>query len=66
MSPLKTPTAARQLGVTYHQLIGLIRYGKMEPPARDTSGDYYWTAADVQRAREAIRTQRRKVMASGQ
>jgi hypothetical protein len=30
---LKTPAAARKLGTSYHRLIGLIRFGKIDPPA---------------------------------
>jgi len=46
--------AARELGKTYHQLIGLIRFNKIDPPARDSSGDYVWTDADMERARRAL------------
>jgi hypothetical protein len=52
---LKTPAAARHLGVTYHRLIGLIRFDRISPiPQRDSSGDYVWTADDLARAREAL------------
>jgi hypothetical protein len=51
----KTPVAARELGVSYHQLIGLVRFGKLDPPpGRDSSGDYLWTDGDMARAREAF------------
>jgi hypothetical protein len=50
----KTPVAARELGITYTKLIGLIRYGRLEPPGRDTSGDYVWTDADLERARQLL------------
>jgi hypothetical protein len=51
----KTPVAAKELGVSYHQLIGLVRFGKLDPPpGRDSSGDYLWTDADLTRAREAF------------
>jgi hypothetical protein len=52
--PLKTPVAARTLGVSYHQLISLIRFGKIQPPERDSSGDYLWADSDLERAREAF------------
>jgi hypothetical protein len=55
----KTPVAARELGVSYHQLIGLIRYDKIAAPERDSSGDFIWTEADLARAREALATMRR-------
>jgi hypothetical protein len=56
---LKTPVAAKQLGVSYHQLIGLLRFGKIDPPDRDSSGDYLWSQADLDRAREALAKLRR-------
>jgi hypothetical protein len=56
----KTPAAARELNVPYHSLINLIRYGKITPPERDTSGDYVWTDADLARARQALAAARRK------
>jgi hypothetical protein len=59
MSFRKTPVAARELGISYHQLIGLLRYDKIDPPARDSSGDYLWADADIERAKAAIRAMRR-------
>jgi hypothetical protein len=56
---MKTPVAARHLGVTYHRLIGLIRFSKIDPPQRDSSGDYVWSPADLKRAREALAARRR-------
>jgi hypothetical protein len=50
----KTPAAARELGVPYFTLINLIRYGKIKPPTKDTSGDYLWRDADMDRARQAL------------
>jgi hypothetical protein len=55
----KTPVAARELGISYSQLIGLLRYGKISPPGRDTSGDYIWTDKDLTRARAALAAMRR-------
>jgi hypothetical protein len=55
----KTPAAAQELGISYATLIGLLRYGKIEPPAKDSSGDYVWTDADLARARRAISMRRR-------
>ena len=57
----KTPVAARELGITYHRLIGLVRYGKIDPPSRDTSGDYQWADADLERARQALTASRRRM-----
>jgi hypothetical protein len=56
----KTPIAVRELATTYHRLIGLIRFGKITPPARDSSGDYLWTNADLERAREALKIDHRR------
>lgn len=50
----KTPVAARESGITYHRLISLMRYGKLTPPARDSSGDFIWTDADMERIRQAL------------
>ncbi len=57
--PLKSPAAARALGVTYHVLRGLLRFDKLNPlPQRDSSGDYLWFPEDMQRARQALARQR--------
>ena len=55
----KTPVAARELSISYHQLIGLIRYCKIDPPAADSSGDYLWGDEDMARARAALASLRR-------
>jgi hypothetical protein len=53
--PLKTPAAARALGTTYHRLMGLIRFDKLNPaPQRDSSGHYVWSPEDMERARAAL------------
>ena len=54
MSYLKTPAAADQLGITYHRLIGLVRFRKIVRPERDSSGDYLWAEGDLERARQAL------------
>jgi hypothetical protein len=61
----KTPVAARELKVSYNTLINLIRFDKITPPDRDSSGDYAWSDEDLQRAREALasRTWRKGVPA---
>jgi hypothetical protein len=56
--PLTTSDAASALGVSYHQLFSLIRFRKIEPPARNGSGDYCWTRADLERARAALSVRR--------
>ena len=58
--PLKTPVAARVLGVTYHILRGLIRFDKLEPlPQRDSTGDFVWFPEDLERARVLLASRRR-------
>lgn len=59
----KTPVAAREVPCTYTQLISLIRYGKIDPPARDTSGDFVWLDEDIERARQALAAKRKGVPA---
>ena len=59
MNYRKTPVAARELGVGYFQLYDLLRFGKIDPPARDSSGDFIWTDADLERARNALASVRR-------
>jgi hypothetical protein len=56
--PLKTPEVAVKLGITYHQAISLVRFRKIAPPQKDSSGDYSWTRADVDRARRAVQSAR--------
>ena len=50
----KTCEAARELGVTREKLTGLLRRGRIEPPEKDISGDYWWSDADLERARQAL------------
>jgi len=58
--PLKSPAAARALGVTYHVLRGLLRFDKLDPlPQRDSSGDYLWFPEDMERARVLLASCRR-------
>ena len=51
---LKTPVAAKQLNITYTRLMSLIRYGKVTPPQKDSSGDYQWTADDLAAVRKIL------------
>jgi hypothetical protein len=57
---LKTPLAAISLGVTYNQLINLLRFNKIPQPERDSSGDYLWSEADLARARKAFAGRRHR------
>src|SRR5262249_43596193 len=56
----KPPAAAHELRTTYHRLIGLLRFQKIEPPERDSSGDYVWSASDLDRARAALQVSRKR------
>jgi hypothetical protein len=55
----KTPAVADLLGVTYWRLINLLRSRRLVPPAKDTSGDYVWAEADIERARVVLQSRRR-------
>jgi hypothetical protein len=50
----KTPVAARELGESYHTTINLVRFGKIRPPKRDSSSEFAWSDADLERARAAL------------
>jgi hypothetical protein len=54
----KTPAVADLLGVSYWRLINLLRSRRLVPPAKDTSGDYVWADADIERAREVLQSGR--------
>jgi hypothetical protein len=56
----KTPGAAAELGENYTRIINLIRFQKMDPPEKDSSGDYVWTEQDLERARAALARGRRR------
>jgi hypothetical protein len=62
---LKTTAAARALGVSYAVLYGLLRDGKIDPPPRDSSGDYVWLPGDVERARSALAARGRRTRSGG-
>ena len=51
---LKTPAAATLLGVPYTQLMSLLRYGKIQPPPKDSSGHYVWTLESLETARRVL------------
>ena len=38
----------------------LIQTGRMPPPAKDSSGQFVWSDADLANAREAMKIDRRK------
>jgi hypothetical protein len=51
---LKTPAAALTLGVPYTQLMSLVRYRKVQPPAKDSSGHYIWSEEDLEAVRRVL------------
>jgi hypothetical protein len=54
MTYQKTPAVADQLGISYSRLINLLRTRRLDPPQKDTSGDYVWSPEDVERARQVL------------
>jgi hypothetical protein len=60
MTLRKTPIAAEELGISYYHLISLLRSKKLPAPQKDSSGDYIWTDADLDAAREALRIDHRR------
>ena len=59
-SYVKTPVAALRLGTRYSRLMSLVRHHKIAAPAKDSSGDYVWTDADVAAAREVLAANARR------
>ena len=57
----KTTQAAKRLGVPYWRLSYLIRCGKISPPRKDSSGDYVWSAEDLETARSEMAARLRRV-----
>jgi hypothetical protein len=57
---LKSSQVIRLLGISYYRLVSTLRSGKMEPPARDFSGDFIWLEADIERLRAALAVDRRR------
>jgi hypothetical protein len=58
--PRKSLSVSRELGCSYHSLLNLIRFQKIDPPVRDESGDYAWLPSDIARARAALDARQRK------
>jgi hypothetical protein len=51
----KTAGVARLLGESYTRIFWLIRTDKIEPPHKDSSGDYVWLPEDIDRVRAALK-----------
>jgi hypothetical protein len=59
--PHKTPCVARQLGISYSLLCNLLRNDRIRPlPKKDSSGDYCWTDADIERLKAALAARRQR------
>lgn len=58
--PLKTRAAARELNVSLSKLRAAIGSGKLDPPAKDESGDFQWAEEDLERARQVLATDLRR------
>jgi hypothetical protein len=56
----KTPHAALHLGVGVKRLLAAIRCRRLLPPSKDSSGHFIWTSKDLNRARVALRIDRRR------
>jgi hypothetical protein len=56
----KSRDVADHLGISYYALFEMLRGQHLKPPEKDSSGDYVWTDADVERARQALVIRRRK------
>jgi len=60
-APLKTRDVCQLLGVRYHTIFNLIRYEKLPAPERDSAGDFIWWPKNVEAARNAVKSNERKV-----
>jgi predicted site-specific integrase-resolvase len=56
----KTKQVCEMLGVNDHTLYNRLRSGILQQPERDCSGDLWWTAEDVERARAVLTADRRR------
>lgn len=56
----KTPIAARILGIAESHLHYLVRSHKIPAPQKDSSGDFIWFDTDIERARQALKIDRRR------
>ncbi len=57
---MKTQQALPLVGLSYNQFTYVLRAGLLKPPAKDVSGDFDWTPADIERARAVARSLRRR------
>ena len=62
--PLKSREVCSQEGLTYPQLMTVVRSGRFRAPAKDISGDFQWSEEDVARLREYLASRKRKAVAA--
>jgi hypothetical protein len=60
MTAMITAQAANYLGVKVQTLLGWIRRKKVREPQRDGHGFFVWTEKDLEVARQAMKTDRRR------
>jgi hypothetical protein len=53
MSFQKTSELVHQ-AISYHRIVAALRTGKLAPPRKDSSGDYVWSDADVERLKKVL------------
>lgn len=54
MPYLKSGAVAELLGIPYYTLFELMRAKRLQPPQKDSGGQFVWTEADLERARLAV------------
>jgi hypothetical protein len=59
-APVLTRDVSRILNVPIPQLHAMLRCRRMREPQRDSSGRFIWTPEDVEEARRALATDRRR------
>jgi hypothetical protein len=58
--PLTSGQVAKMLETNYHSLFYLIRRGHIAAPQKLATGDFIWSAADIARAKRALKAIRMK------
>jgi hypothetical protein len=56
----KTGAVAKELSIPMSRLRSLIVTGRLDAPAKDSSGDFIWRNEDIERARAALQVDRRR------
>jgi hypothetical protein len=58
-TPFKTRQLCESLDVSHDVIMNALRRRKIQPPAKDCSGDYIWGPEDIAAARAALAVDRR-------